>query len=418
VLENKPKNTSIYLFALLFPFWTMIASIKYFKSSFARNLFWFACAFMGYIFVFNPITQSEADSTRIADSLITMHNNPVNFKTIVEYFINNENAFDIYQTLVTFVLSLFTGNSHYLFLVFAIVFGYFYSRNIWMVFNYIKTDNLPWYIWLLLVTLLLICPIWYINGGRMWVALHVFIYGLFSYYLRNDFKKLMWCALSVLFHFSFVIPLLIFIIYLIIPKKNLTFFFILFFISISISEINIQSFREKIVDILPTKLSIKADSYLNDDSVETVKYRNANYSQYLKITDGMSKYFMFILVGYFWINQKKLFQEKLFQNLLTLFLFYASIFEILSVIPSMGRFLTVSNLIFYTLLLLLLCNKTLYSEFQMVTKYLSILLILPILLSIRIGFEYYGVSLFYSNFISSYFFEDRQPLINLVKSLF
>ena len=415
----KSNNKFQYIFALLFPFWAMIASIKYFKSPSAKNLFWYGCTFMGYVFIFNPIGGSGADCTRIAANLIEMHNNPVNFETVSGYFYNEENSLDIYQTLVTFLLSFFTGNSHYLFLIFAIIFGYFYSRNIWMTLNYSKTDNHLWYIWIAIIMFLLICPIWEINGGRMWVALQVFMYGLFSFYLKNDKKKIIWCFLSVLFHFSFLFPLTIFILFQFLPKKNLTLYFVFYFVAITFTEINIQSFKDTLIEVLPTQLSSKADSYMNEDSVQAVNERNASYSLYLKIASKMSRYFMLILIAFFWINLKKIFLIQTHRKLLCLFLFFAAIFEVLTVIPSMGRFLVITNLIFYSLLLLLLVDDTISNgALQTTTKYISFLLILPILLSIRIGFEYYGVSLIYSNFIGSFYFEDRQPMIDLVKSFF
>ena len=288
-----------------------------------------------------------------------------------------------------------------------------------MTLNYSKTDNHLWYIWIAIIMFLLICPIWEINGGRMWVALQVFMYGLFSFYLKNDKKKIIWCFLSVLFHFSFLFPLTIFILFQFLPKKNLTLYFVFYFVAITFTEINIQSFKDTLIEVLPTQLSSKADSYMNEDSVQAVNERNASYSLYLKIASKMSRYFMLILIAFFWINLKKIFLIQTHRKLLCLFLFFAAIFEVLTVIPSMGRFLVITNLIFYSLLLLLLVYDTISNgALQTTTKYISFLLILPILLSIRIGFEYYGVSLIYSNFIGSFYFEDRQPMIDLVKSFF
>ena len=420
-MDNRNKHISTIIFAIILPFWTLIASIKFFKSPTAKNWFWYACAFMGYIFIFNPIgstgSETDADSSRIAQSLQEMHSNPMNFETVSTYFYSEEGSLDIYQELIVFILSRFTANAHYLFLIFAIIFGYFYSRNIWIITSYTNSDKQSWYIWIVLIMFFLINPIWQINGGRMWIALHVFMYGLFSFYLNNDKKKIIWCFLSVLIHFSFLLPLVLILIYQFLPKKSLTIYFILYFVAISMAEIKIQPLKEALITFLPAQLSSKAESYMNEDSVQAAIDRNASYSLYLIMASKMARYFILIFIAYFWVNFKKLFQVQLYQNLLALFLFLATIFEVLSVIPSMGRFLLITNMIFYSLLLLLLFDKKLTEDaIKVPTKYLSLLLILPVLLSIRLGLEYYGATLFYGNFFSSTFIEDRKPLIGFLKS--
>lgn len=396
----------------------MIASVKLFKSPSARNLFWYGCAFMGFVHIYNPVGGSEADGTRIAQGLIDMHNNPIDFDTVVGYFYNEDNKLDIYQTLVTFILSLFTSNPHFLFLVFAIVFGFFYSRNVFMLLDFSKTNELNWWVWIVLLMFILICPIWEINGVRMWTALHIFIYGLFSYLLQNNYKKLIWCFLAVFVHFSFVIPLSVLLIIIFIPKNNFSILFIIYFVALTFKELNIQALNDYLQGILPTQLSKKASDYMNEDTIMMVSERNSALSQYLHVVSMSSRYFSNIVILFFWLNLKSFFQIELQRKLLAYFLIFGALFEVLSVIPSMGRFVNVSAMLFYALLLILLFDSSIKPKFQVIIKYLSVLLILPIFFRLRIGTDYFGLSLFWQNFISAIFIDDNKPIINFVKSIF
>ncbi len=397
----------------------MIASVKFFKSLSARNLFWYGCAFMGFVFIYNPIGGTSADSSSIAQGLTDMHINPVNFEKVSSYFFTEEGSLDIYQELIVFIVSVFTGNAHVLFLVFSIIYGFFYSRNLWIVLDIFEEKNVPWWIWIVIIMFILLNPIWDINGGRMWVALHVFLYGILNFYMKDDKIKIIWSLISVFIHFSFIFPVVLFIIYQFLHKKNLTIFFILYFVAITFSEINIQSLKDSLIEILPSQLSRKTESYMDEDHVQNVIEYYDNFSLYLIIAEKMAKYFILIILLFFWVNLKKIFQDEISRHLLSLFLFFAAIFEMFSVIPSFGRFLVLSNMIFYTLLLVLLFNKNKANiDLRNIVKYLSPLLVLPILLSLRIGCNYYGLSLFWGNFISAIFIDDKANLIDLIKKIF
>lgn len=418
MLANKNKNIFFYIFAALFPFWTMLLSVAKFNSKSAMNLFWYGCAFMGFVFIYYPVGGSGTDSTRIAQGLINMHFNPTDFDTVVGYFYNEDSSLDIYQTFVTFIVSLFTGNPHYLFLIFAVVFGFFYSRNLFVVFSFSKTDKLNWWVWIVLVMFILIRPIWDINGVRMYTALHVFLYGLFSYLLQNNYKKLIWCLLAVFIHFSFVLPVAILALIMIVPKHNLSVLFILYFVAIAFSELDIESLRYSLQDILPAQLNKKVGEYMNEEYILTVSERNSSYSQYIHIAGYMSRYFSHFIVIFFWINLKSFFQNDQYRKILSCFLIFATVFETLSVIPSMGRFLDVSNMIFYALLLKMLFDSSINYKLHKFVKYTALLLVLPILFRLRVGTDYYGSSLFWGNFVSAIFVDDNVPIIDFVKSIF
>jgi len=96
----------------------------------------------------------------------------------IEYF-KYSGEIDVLRTFLSYTISRFTESQAILTMVYAFIFGYFFSRNIWYVFGLLK-GKISFLEKVLLLALILVVPIWLINGFRMWTAFHVFMYGLLS----------------------------------------------------------------------------------------------------------------------------------------------------------------------------------------------------------------------------------------------
>ena len=85
----------------------------------------------------------------------------------------------------------------------------------------------------------------------------------------------------------------------------------------------------------------------------------------------------------------------------------------------MSRFSILTNMLFFAMLLYLLSiNDNTTNNLSLVSKYLSSLLILPLIFSFRVGTDFYSASLLIGNFITSIFYEDRYLLIYYLKDIF
>ncbi len=396
----------------------MLLSTAKFDSKSSKNLFWYGCAFMGFVFIFNPVFDTGADSTRIAKALVTMHSPDTTIKEVFSDLFVEDGNVDVYQLLVTYIVSIFTSNAHYLFLTMAIIFGFFYSRNVWRILDIIKLSANQTYIWIFIAMLFLVNPIWNINGGRMWVALHVFIYGIFGYFFEKKPLYLIWSFVSIFIHFSLIFPLSLFIILQFLPKKNIYTYFFIYLISLFVNDIDMESLKTMIIDYLPKFLIYKADAYLNEELAITISEGVKDWSTYLFVSKYMSMGFKYIVLYVFWKNIKNIEVNTILRNLMISFLFLGFFINILSLIPSMGRFMVLTDFIMFALLLLVISNVNLTNHSANLLKYSSILLILPIFFALRIGTIYYGHSLFWSNFFGALFIEDRNPIIYYVKSIF
>ena len=181
------------------------------------------------------------DANRYVLKLQSLYDAPLSWDSFLANFYSDDGStVDIYQPLVTYIMALFTNNGNFLFAVFGIVMGYFYSRNIWLLLDTTKDKRITGTLWIVLFTFASIIGYWELNGVRMWTAAHIFFYGTFLFVIKGNKKGALIAALSVLVHFSFVLPvsILLFCYLVKLPWKLLYFIFIASFF---VSELNISS---------------------------------------------------------------------------------------------------------------------------------------------------------------------------------
>jgi len=130
-----------YLGMLVWPFGMMISAFRQWEKPWSKNVFWIFCVFFGYTFIVAKNDQSYKDSARIAQLLVYYANADMSLGELFRSFYSeSSNMVDIVQPLIIFLVSRFTNSSRVLFTILAVIFGYFYSRNIWYVLGQIKSN--------------------------------------------------------------------------------------------------------------------------------------------------------------------------------------------------------------------------------------------------------------------------------------
>ena len=123
---NKSLGDKVLL-PLIYPFGALILSLKNWRQPWAMNMFWVVCMYLGAIQIFCPegtILGTGTDGGRYVLSLQEMYQ-----CSSIDIAFNKmftDWTIDIYQPLLTILLSIFTDNGHVLFFCFAAVFGFFY----------------------------------------------------------------------------------------------------------------------------------------------------------------------------------------------------------------------------------------------------------------------------------------------------
>lgn len=410
-IRRQKSSSILYLLFLFLPLLGGIISLTRIRMKAAKNFFVFFCGFLGLIQIFHPegtVLGEGVDGGRYALELIDMHNN-VNS---LEQFLGtlyNESELDVYQPILTYIVSRFTDNAHWLFFVFAIIYGYFYSRNIWYLFDRLP-NKLPKILWILIAYYILVCPIWNINGVRMWTALHIFVYGAMPYIFDKNKEKIFWCFISIFVHFSFFMPLMILLLYVILGvKRNIKLAFAFYILTLFINTINLDVFRN-VLESVPFLES--RTSYVSDSSIE--RMGEISYSWHVVLANEISYWTiqLFVFISYY-ISRKVNVKELI--NLFSFSLLIYGVSNILALVPSGARFLVLSKMFMLPAIILLLCKWLEVNKQNNNVLYLSVPLLFSVIFEVRVAFDYYGIMLLIGNFFTAPLLVSDIPLINYIK---
>jgi hypothetical protein len=404
------------IYFIIWPFAALIHSLKNFRNPTSKTIFWLFCVYFGFVFIYvQPYSNDTPDSTRYAARLINMHDNPVTFTELISGFYN-EKVLDIYQPITTWLISLITGDPRLLFAVYAAVFGFFYTQNLWLIFDVINR-KIGLILVLFMLAYALTNPIWQINGVRMWTAAQLFLYGILIYFLKSDYKGFIWCAVSIFIHFSFLFPFAILIIWLFLPEK-VTLYFILYLISAFLYEIKIDFIRN-LVSYLPDILQNKMHFYINDAAIERVSRGSAGLSVHVVLARISERWIIHIIVFLIYINVKylKFFLPK-FYHLFVFALILGGVANMTTSLLSGGRFLTLSSGLFLAIFIAVLGAKQIKIRHNYVLISALPLLIFFILYEVRMGLMFTGILTYLGNPLIAPFINDQIPLIDMIKHLF
>ena len=400
-----------FIFFLLSPFLGFVQAFKYHREAWAKNSIWLFVIFYGYTMCRPEIM----DSSRYVANLVNLYDKPMTWDIFISSFYSEEsNTVDIYQPLLTFVLSRFTNDGNILFAVFGIVYGYFFSRNIWLLLDLSKGTKVDLKYWLLIITFICVLGFWNLNGVRMWTAANVFFYGAFQYLVNGKKNGIFFLISSVLVHFSFILPIGFFLLFVLvrIPWRVLYFLFISSFF---ISSLNISAVRTKLESVAPAFLLPRVTGYTSDEYVEVVSNMNESVNWYIKIHSDSLMWTIAILFTIIYFSKSRKFKEdKSFSNLFGFSLLFLSVGNITSLLPSGGRYVLVAQL-FGVALLVFYYVRFKVDLFDRWLVLLSPLLYFFIIVSLRISFETISVMTILGNPLLALFFDLPFPLINFFK---
>jgi hypothetical protein len=392
-----------YFAFLFFPFFTFVLSLRDAQNKVSANIVWLFVIFFTQTMSF---VQEGMDNQAYRDYLSYTYELENQVKSDVPAGFRTS---DFYVNILTKIIGSFTRNGRFIFLVYGVVFGFFYSRNLQLILSRVKESSNK-ILLLYIVSLFLIVPFWDINGVRMYTAAHAFFYGLLIYSFKKRNEGVLIAASSILIHFSFIFPVFMLLIGMLIKSKNvvnfLIFTFILSLYFNNLLTIDKSGLLKPIAEFL--NLSDSVEGYLSDVSIEHYGERKKTYSfhiilyeQFQKIAIGGMMLHM-LLTKKLWMNMFKLVRLTLVTGLLI-----GIITSILSGLPSINRFNAIS------FFLLLGSYMVLFSEISGKFKILTYLIVPSILfwliVKIRIGFDFLTLNTVLGS-VMTIFLEDLNQL--------
>ncbi len=399
-----------YISFFIWPFGALLLNILNIRASYFKNLLWMFIIFYGYTFVLNS---EERDADRYKNKLIEFYEQKDLSLEDIFGEVYTENYTDILQPTVTYIISRFTNDPQILFALFGFIFGYFYSRNIALILELIPT-KLNKHETLFLTLLAFLIPIWQINGFRMWTAAHIFIFFFLKFLKHNNKKYLFGTFLTFFVHFSFIFPIVIMSIYMLLGNRT-NLYFVFFLITFFVSEVSINF--SKIVPDLPLVFQDRIESYTNQDYIDFASSKQVQVNWYIMYRGRIIRYLLYSLLVFLYLIRSRFFKNKqVVWNLISFTFLFASVSNLLLAQPvaSLGRFIAISNLLVCITLLLLfeyLPKKMVRIASPIIFSIISFYLIIEI----RIGFDTMGTSTIALNPFIAPFINENIPLIDFFK---
>jgi hypothetical protein len=413
--KNQKGFIEVLLIYLLWPFLGVFVALRNIKSNSTWKFLWLYCGFTGLTFTF----YEGGDATRYAEELSIYYNDfHMNLFEFFNYIFTDEKAgrIDFVQPLLSYLLSRFTDAKAFLYLIYGLFSGYFYSKNITSLIEitskHYRKDILPY-----LVLFALFMPVWSaINGFRFWTATYILIYGViqFLFYDKKGWG-IFWILFTPFLHDSFIISIALLLVVLIIGNR-INLFFGLYFISFFLSKVDVGMVKE-LIELLPAGLQ-RREGYVNEDYIEqteTLKQETNWYIRYQYVfMDWLITSTLFWL--YFYRKKEIQLNPKLL-SVLSIALIFFSFTNFAKNIPSVGRFAIVGDLFVLAFLFIYFQNIEPKERPEWYKALTLISLGLTTFWSLWTGAMYWSISSFLGNPITFWFFEDRTSVYDLIKTL-
>jgi len=428
---SRQKNLSAFkrisagnlVFFLLWPLGNLLFNLKNKNVFEKKTVILLFLTFLGFMFIYgDPNKHYEgSDSGRYAAQFEEFYKQSFSLNQLFESFYNEGSQIvDIYSSLLMWLVSRFTGDPRFLFMLLSFIFGWFYINNIFIVLssNDVKKYKNNFILKLIITSLILLLPIWFINSFRFWTASHIFIYGLLLIYLMHNRNGYFFIFVSVFVHFSFIYLIFIFLLFKLIPKWNFNLLFWGFIVTSLTSELKLNLPELMNITNLPDFISARTEAYTDEDYVLLLSERT--YAWHTTFASAIGRYLPLILLVLFYFSSFNRFNNtsdvnnatsKHF-NILLFAILAGTITNIIVGVAELGRFMIILRFLIYIIVIL---NFAYIRKFKIIFYLLIPLFIFYIIFQIRVGTDHFGPWVLIGNPIIALLVETQTPIIDLFK---
>ncbi len=393
-------------------------------------------SFFGFSFI---ILGDSADIVRIRD-LFYKVKEEINLGLTLNQQISRlyvyEEYSDPFAPVFAYLVAFFIGDHRFYIGLLGLIYGFFYANVILFVDTQIQIRKkyLQNIYHILFAFLILIIPIWQLNGIRFWTGTMFVIYILLRYIYLN--KSLSPIIFSPFFHSAFLVwaPLLLIIVPLfrkLRPQRIhlivLSILLIIYYSGYRLEALDVSGFSTN-----ASALEGKMNAY-NKGKDELVELEDANFqaSWFLTFRYNLEKYLRiliqteFIIVAWIMLKSKNLTGVQIRELQILLITGILAHLITLHPSPSTARFTIFFN---YLIPIFFIKNMILYGNdtsqnivlFRKgLIRFIFIIIFLFVaVVEIRNGFEFINYALFLGNPFTIYFFGNETPLIEFYHAIF
>jgi hypothetical protein len=328
----------------------------------------------------------------------------------LQQFILLLNKEDFYSALMLWGVSRFTGNPHIFFGIAAIIMGFFLVKTSWLVLNRVRLDS--HITKLLIFAMFAAAPIWNVGFVRWWTAMYVFLYGFLSWIFDKSKLKLLWCVAAIFIHYTFLFPFYGLCAYLLLPKKSIVPYVIVYVTFNFISNFDLLSVSDYITALVPPNYdSAHVIRYLTIGA-ENLDSRNGLTKLGTSISSWIELAFVIILT----LRSRKVIEQNVeMRKLFIATMIIGSICLFINLAPWGIRFLDLNNFTCYALFAVIMSDPGIWSKHSNYIGAFSPFLVFFSLFQIKTGLHSIGfLNLFLGNFFTVLSYEDNIPIMNLL----
>ena len=403
-MVNNNKNYGL-LAGLFLPIIGFIYALFHPNNKSFKLLFVLFFTFVGLAFFYMEGT----DASRYVDAfLLVAAKRDISF---LEYFrsIAYQQQIDHYFSFMQWFVSRFTKSPQIYMGFLALLCSMFFVGNVSYIIKRVNTEKR---IVVFLLIVLIVTPKIIFITHRWWMALQVFLFGLLPVVFEKKYWKLLWCfAAAFVFHFSFLYPLIIFVVSLLLPQKTLWLYLALYIFSATANSFDFNSLTPYVESFFPDLVAARTESYINYELQE-----HNLFSQSAKIVTNFANIVLCTIV--YFTNRKGLKQDDLICRFYVIALMIGSFASIVSLTEWGWRFLDLSNMIFVVFYLVYLSNDLCYNKSLALFKCVSPLFLYFIVFQIRGFLTIIGPNnLFLGNYFTTWFLKDSASVFDIIKGL-
>ncbi len=126
----------LWVLFIISPIISAYLALKHNKNKVSKNILWAFIIFYGFTFSISG-ESSGSDITRYVAELKSLHGKTFTFSEAIDYF-KGTGEIDILRTIISITVSRFTNSQIALTTVYAFIFGFFYSRNLFFIIENIN----------------------------------------------------------------------------------------------------------------------------------------------------------------------------------------------------------------------------------------------------------------------------------------
>ena len=307
-MEKTTSNIISFVLFIISPIVAIYFFVIQKYSQFSFYLIWLLSSYFGFTYNFSIAT---TDGSQKANLFSLLANNSIRIDNVFGDLFYNEkyHLADIIEPLLMFVVSRFTHNPQYLFLLFGIIVGFFYAKIIDSLVQLNKLNqefSLSKYFIFLFSCLI---PFWGIGNFRFLCATLIFIDQSINVIFLGKKIIVANAILSIITHSSMILP------FVLLLFRNFFRMFNSWILLILVLITSFVSFKEELTPIAKSFGGNSLNStYLSDDYIETIKTQKEMSSWFIKLKENLLKFtsVFLLLFVFFKIDNKEYFVNYIF----------------------------------------------------------------------------------------------------------